>query len=75
VKLLNAALVAVALLVTLAGYLQEKKRLETILALSPAAARDLYDRAQVRRERVLMAITGVLLAAAAASVIILKVHL
>ena len=53
-KLLNAALVAVALLVTLAGYLQEKKRLEKILALPPAAARDLYEKAQIARDRVLM---------------------
>jgi hypothetical protein len=74
VKLLNAALVAVTLLVTLAGYLQEKKRLQTILGLSPAAARDLYEKAQVRRERVLMAFTGVLMAGAAAALILFKVH-
>jgi hypothetical protein len=74
VKLLNAALVAVALLVTLAGYLQEKKRLEKILALPPAAARDLYEKAQIARDRVLMAVTGVLMAGAAAALILFKVH-
>lgn len=73
-KLLNAALVAVALLVTLAGYLQEKKRLQTILGLSPTAARDLYEKAQVRHDRVLMAITGVLMAGAAAALILFKVY-
>jgi hypothetical protein len=74
VKLLNAAIVALALLATLGGFFQEKKRLQTILALSPTAARDLYERAQVRRERVLMAITGVLMAGAAAAVILFKVN-
>lgn len=72
-KLLNAALVAVALLVTLAGYLQEKKRLQTILGLPPTAARDLYEKAQINRERVLMAVTGVLVAGAAAALILFKV--
>jgi len=74
VKFLNAALVARALLVTLAGYRQEKKRLQTILGLSPAAARDLYEKAQVRRDRVLMTFTSVLMAGAAAALILFKVY-
>ncbi len=73
-RLLNAAIVALALLATLGGYLQEKKRLETMRALPPAAARDLYEQAQVRRERVLMAVTGVLIAAAVAALLLFKVR-
>ena len=53
-KFVSAAIVALAMLATLGGYLQEKKRLETIRGLPPAAARDLYERAQVRRDRLLM---------------------
>jgi hypothetical protein len=74
VKLLNAAIVALALLATLGGYLQEKQRLERIIQLPPADARALYEKAQVRRERVLVAITGVLMAAAAAALILFKVR-
>ena len=47
-KLLNAAIVLLALLATLTGYLQEKKRLATILALAPSAARDMYEKAQLQ---------------------------
>jgi len=74
VKLVSAAIVALAMLATLGGYLQEKKRLETIRGLPPTAARDLYERAQVRRDRLLMTITGVLMAGAAAALILFKVH-
>jgi hypothetical protein len=74
VRFLNAALVAAALLATLGGYLQEKQRLAKILALSPADARALYEKAQVRRERVLMAVTAVLMAGAAAALILFKVR-
>ena len=63
-RLLNAAIVLLALLATLGGYLQEKKRLAKILALAPSAARDLYERAQLRRERVMIAVTAVLVAGA-----------
>ena len=73
-KLVSAAIVALAMLATLGGYLQEKKRLETILGLPPAAARDLYEKAQVRRDRLLMTVTGVLMAGAAAALILFKVH-
>jgi hypothetical protein len=62
------------LLATLGGYLQEKKRLATILALSPTAARDLYEKAQVRRERTLMVVTAVLVAAAIVAVVVYKVQ-
>lgn len=72
-RLINAALVVLTLLATLGGYLQEKKRLDTIRGLSPTAARDLYEKAQVRRDRVLMTITGLLMAGAAA-LILFKVH-
>jgi hypothetical protein len=71
-RLLNAAVVALALLATLGGYLQEKKRLATILALPPAAARALYEQAQLRRERVLLAITALLVAGAVAAVVLFK---
>jgi hypothetical protein len=73
VKFVSAAIVALSLLATLGGYLQEKKRLDTIRGLSPTAARDLYEKAQVRRDRVLMTITGLLMAGAAA-LILFKVH-
>jgi len=72
VRFLNAALVALALLATLGGYLQEKKRLATILALSPQAARDLYEKAQLRRERVLIVVTAVLVAAAVVALVLFK---
>jgi hypothetical protein len=74
VKFVSAAIVALSLLATLGGYLQEKKRLDTIRGLSPTAARDLYEKAQVRRDRVLMTITGLLMAGAAAALILFKVH-
>jgi len=74
VRFLNAAIVALALLATLGGYFQEKKRLATIQQLSPTAARDLYEKAQERRERVLMAVTAVLVAAAAVALILFKVR-
>ena len=54
-RLLNVALIILTALATLAGYLQEKKRLATIRALPAARARDLYDVAQKRRERVMIA--------------------
>lgn len=73
-RFVNAALVALALLATLGGYLQEKKRLATILALAPEAARALYERAQLRRERVLMVVTGALIAAAVVALILLEVR-
>ena len=71
-RLLNAALVVLALLATLGGYMQEKSRLATILALPPAEARALYERAQLRRERVLMAITAVLIACAIVALVLFK---
>ena len=73
-RLLNAAIVLLALLAMLGGYLQEKKRLATILALAPSAARDLYEKAQLRRERVLIAVTAVLVAGAITAVVLLKVQ-
>lgn len=73
-RLLNGAIVLLALLATLAGYLQEKKRVATILALPPAAARDLYEKAQLRRERVLIAVTAVLVAGAIAALVLFKVQ-
>jgi len=72
-RLINAAIVALALLATAGGYLQEKKRLETILALPPAAARAFYEKAQLRRERVLMVVTGLLVAGAIASLVLFRV--
>jgi hypothetical protein len=73
-RLINAAIVALALVATLGGYLQEKARLAKILQMSPAAARDMYERAQVRRERVMMVVTGVLIAGAIAGLILFKVQ-
>ena len=69
-RLVNAAIVALALLATLGGYLQEKGRLEKILQMSPAAARDLYEKAQVRRERVMMVVTAVLAAGAVVALVL-----
>jgi len=73
VRLVNAALVALAVLATLGGYLQEKKRLATILALPPAEARALYERAQLRRERVLVGVTALLIAGAIVALVLFKV--
>ncbi len=39
-RLLNVALIILTALATVAGYLQEKKRLATIRALPPVKARD-----------------------------------
>jgi len=64
VRFVNAALVLVTLLACIGGYLQQKKRLATTRALPAAAARDRYEATERRRERVLMAVTGVLVAAA-----------
>ena len=73
-RFVNAAIVALAALATLGGYFQEKKRLATILELPAAAARDLYERAQTRRDRVLMLVTVVLVVAAGAAVVLVKVR-
>jgi hypothetical protein len=72
-RLVNAAIVILALLATLGGYLQEKKRLATMLELSPAEARELYEKAQLRRERVMMVVTAVLVAGAIAALLVFKV--
>jgi hypothetical protein len=72
-RLVNAAIVALALLATLGGWLQEKGRLAKILEMSPAAARDLLERAQVRRERVMIIVTGVLVATAIVALVLVKV--
>ena len=72
-RFVNAALVALSLLATLGGYLQEKKRLATILSLAPTDARALYEKAQRRHERVLMLITAVLVAGAVAALLSFKV--
>jgi hypothetical protein len=69
-RLLNAALVLVTLLAFVGGYLQEKKRLGTTLQLSAAAARDRYEAAQRRRERVLMVVTALLVAGALVSAVV-----
>jgi hypothetical protein len=72
-RLVNGAIVALALLAMLGGWLQEKARLAKILEMSPAAARDLLEKAQVRRERVMMIVTGVLLAVGVVALVLAKV--
>ena len=67
-RLLNVGLIIITALATLGGYLQEKKRLATIRALPPAAARDLYDAAQKQRERVMIVVTVALALGAVAAV-------
>jgi len=69
-RLLNVALIILTGLATVAGYLQEKKRLATIRALPAARARDLYDATQRRRERVMIAVTVMLALGAAAAVLV-----
>ena len=69
-RLLNVGLIILTALATLGGYLQEKKRLATIRALPPGKARDLYDTAQQRRERVMIAVTVVLILGAVAAVMV-----
>ena len=73
-RFVNAAIVALAALATLGGYFQEKKRLASILSLPAAAARDLYEKAQARRDRVMMAVTAVLVVGAVAAVLVVKAH-
>jgi len=69
-RVLNAVLVIVTLLAYVGGYLQEKKRLATTLNLPAAEARDRYERLQRQRERVLVAVTAVLVAGAVAAGIV-----
>jgi hypothetical protein len=69
-RLLNVALIILTALATLAGYLQEKKRLATIRALPPVKARDVYDAAHKQRERVMIAVTVVLGLGAVAAVLV-----
>ena len=73
-RFVNAAIVALAALATLGGYFQEKKRLASILSLPAAAARDLYEKAQARRDRVMIAVTAVLVVGAVAAVLLVKAH-
>ena len=72
-RFVSAAIVALAALATLGGYFQEKKRLGAILALPAAAARDLYEKAQTRRDRVLTLVTAVLALGAIAAVVLVTV--
>jgi hypothetical protein len=72
-RFVNAAIVALAALASLGGYFQEKKRLAAILAMPAAAARDLYEKAQTRRDRVLMVVTAVLVVGAVAAIVLVKV--
>lgn len=69
-RLLNIGLIILTALATIGGYLQEKKRLDTIRALPPGKARDLYDAAQTRRERVMIAVTVALVLGAVAAVMV-----
>ena len=73
-RFVNLAIVALAALATLGGYFQEKKRLASILAMPAAAARDLYEKAQARRDRVMWLVTGVLTVAAIVAVVLVKVR-
>ncbi len=68
-RLLNAALVLVTLLAFAGGYLQEKKRLAITRTLPAPEARDRYEVAQRRHERVLQLVTGALMAGALAALI------
>jgi hypothetical protein len=72
-RFVNAAIVALAALASLGGYFQEKKRLAAILAMPAAAARNLYEKAQTRRDRVLMVVTAVLVVGAVAAIVLVKV--
>jgi hypothetical protein len=74
VRFVNVAIVLLALLATLGGYFQEKKRLDEIRALPAAAARDLYEKAQARRDRMMALVTAALIAGAIAALIAFKVH-
>jgi len=68
-RIVNTVLVVAALLAVAGGYLQEKRRLAKVQQLPVAEARALCEAQQLRRERVLMAVTAALLAGAAAAVI------
>jgi hypothetical protein len=74
VRFVNAAIVLLALLATLGGYFQEKKRLGEIQAMPPAAARDAYEKAQARRDRMMVLVTTALVAGAIAALIAFKVQ-
>jgi hypothetical protein len=68
-RLLNLGLIIITALATVGGYLHERKRLATIRALPPAAARDLFDAAQKQRERVMIIVTVVLALGAVAALV------
>jgi hypothetical protein len=72
-RVLNAVIVALAVLGMLGGYLQEKGRLAKILQMPPAVARDLFEKAQVRRERVMVIVTAMLVALAIAALVMVMV--
>ena len=69
-RVLNALLVIATLLAYVGGYLQEKKRLATTLALPAAEARERYEVLQRRRERVLVGVTALLVSGAVAALIV-----
>ena len=69
-RIVNVAIIVLALVSTLGGYLQEKKRLDTILALPPERARALYEKAQLRRERVLTVFTALLVVGAIVALVL-----
>ena len=66
-RLLNVAIVALALLSSVGGYLQQKKHLATTRALPARAALARYEATQKRRERLLVMVTAVLVAGAIVS--------
>jgi hypothetical protein len=66
-RLANVIVVVVAALLVGGGYLQERQRLRTVRALPAERARALFEAAEQRRERTMIAVTVVLGLAAAAS--------
>lgn len=69
-RIVNVVLVLATLLAYVGAYLQEKKRLATMLTLSAAQALARYEAAQRRRERVLLGVTATLVASAAAALVV-----
>lgn len=69
VQLIRLIVVAVAGLVTVAGYLHEGRRLQAIRSLPGDKARDLFEAGRVRDERVMWVVASLLFVGAVVAVV------
>jgi hypothetical protein len=68
--ILRILLIAAAALASVAGFLQERRRLEVIKGLPGRKARDYYEATRERGERFMIAVTTVLALLGAAALVI-----